>query len=169
MEEPESIYATASAFMGVEDAAVIVLKFPSGALCVIDNSLQTSYGYDVRAEVLGAHGMATLRNPLTSQVVLSTHQGHSTSPAPYSLVERYEAAHRAELQHWVEMMEGTAKPRGLTKDDCISLSRIIGTIRESHSRQLAVQQAASSAVPTDTSCKQHQCTALPCNSLSDAL
>merc|ERR1712137_1001173 len=61
-QEPESVYATASSFMGSDDTAVVVLKFPSGALCVIDNSRQTSYGYDVRAEVLGVHGMATILN-----------------------------------------------------------------------------------------------------------
>ena len=78
-EEPESVYATASSFMGVDDTAVVVLKFPSGALCVIDNSRQTSYGYDVRAEVLGVNGMATLRNPLENQVLLSTAAGHTAS------------------------------------------------------------------------------------------
>ena len=78
-EEPESVYATASSFMGSDDTAVIVLKFPSGALCIIDNSRQTSYGYDVRAEVLGSRGMATLKNPLENTVVLSTEAGHSAS------------------------------------------------------------------------------------------
>ena len=78
-EEPEKIYATASSFSGADDTAVIVMKFPCGALCVIDNSRQTTYGYDTRAEVLGENGMATLKNPHVNMVVVSTQDGHGTS------------------------------------------------------------------------------------------
>ena len=73
------MYATASSFTGVDDTAVVVMKFPSGTLCVFDNSRQTTYGYDVRAEVLGVNGMATLKNPSVSEVILSTQTGHCSS------------------------------------------------------------------------------------------
>src|SRR3990167_1726710 len=84
-EDPSSIYATASSFMGGDDTAVVVLKFPNGALCVIDNSRQTSYGYDVRMEVLGPKGMATLTNPKQSSVIYSSFHGHSIDTVFFSL------------------------------------------------------------------------------------
>jgi len=41
-EEPELIFGTASSLVpeckGVDDTCVIVLRFPSGGLCVINNS-----------------------------------------------------------------------------------------------------------------------------------
>jgi len=58
-EEPEKVWACASQLLpvfkskGIDDTAVIVLKFPSGCLCLIENSRRTTYGYDQRAEVLG--------------------------------------------------------------------------------------------------------------------
>jgi hypothetical protein len=74
------VYGTASSFLGpalYDDTAIVVLKFPSGALCVIDNSRQTTYGYDVRMEALGPKGMATLTNPPVSSVIFSAQHGHT--------------------------------------------------------------------------------------------
>ena len=63
-EKPTEIYATGSCLidpvvgqMGDVDTAVAVLRFPSGALCTIENGRRAVYGFDDRVEVFGAKGM----------------------------------------------------------------------------------------------------------------
>jgi len=143
-EEPECVYATASSFMGVDDTAVVVLKFPSGAMCIIDNSRQTSYGYDVRAEILGMNGMATLRNPLETNVLLSTAAGHSTSSAPYSFPERFAAAYKIELNHWADIMDGKSEPL-INAADCVNACKITAAAQKSRLAQLPATTPRSAA------------------------
>jgi len=147
-QEPESVYATASSFMGSDDTAVVVLKFPSGALCVIDNSRQTSYGYDVRAEVLGVHGMATIQNPLENMVLVSTADGHTSSSATYSFPERFTSAYKIELNHWVDIIEGKSKPL-VAAVDCIGACKITKAAQESRITQLPNPEPRSAAHSPD--------------------
>ena len=63
-ERPTELYATGSCLidpvvgeMGDVDTAVAVLRFPSGALCTIENGRRAAYGFDDRVEVFGAEGM----------------------------------------------------------------------------------------------------------------
>ena len=63
-ERPTEVYATGSCLidpvvgqMGDVDTAVAVLRFPSGALCTIENGRRAAYGFDDRVEVFGAKGM----------------------------------------------------------------------------------------------------------------
>ena len=61
----------------------------SGALCLIDNSRQTTYGYDVRLEVLGDKGLLSLKNPPVHSVSLYNESGLLNDVAPFSFPERY--------------------------------------------------------------------------------
>lgn len=63
-ERPAELYATGSNLidpvvgeMGDVDTAVAVLRFPSGALCTIENGRRAVYGFDDRVEIFGAKGM----------------------------------------------------------------------------------------------------------------
>jgi myo-inositol 2-dehydrogenase/D-chiro-inositol 1-dehydrogenase len=46
---------------GDVDTSMLILKMEDGALCHIDNSRHTGYGYDERIEVFGARGLAESR------------------------------------------------------------------------------------------------------------
>lgn len=63
-EDPVEIYASGSCLVDPEigkvgdiDTAMLILRMPSGALCHIDNSRRSIYGYDERVEVFGSRGM----------------------------------------------------------------------------------------------------------------
>lgn len=63
-QAPVEIYATGSVLVdpaigeaGDVDTSMLILKMPDGALCHIDNSRRTTYGYDERIEVFGSEGM----------------------------------------------------------------------------------------------------------------
>jgi myo-inositol 2-dehydrogenase/D-chiro-inositol 1-dehydrogenase len=78
-EAPIEVYATGAALIdpaigeaGDIDTSMLILKMPSGALCHIDNSRRSSYGYDERIEVFGSEGMIQSNRKPTREVALYT-------------------------------------------------------------------------------------------------
>jgi len=63
-DEPIDLYAVGAALVdpaigeaGDVDTSIVSLRMASGALCQIDSSRRTAYGYDERVEVFGSEGM----------------------------------------------------------------------------------------------------------------
>ncbi len=63
-ERPAEVFAAGSCIIdpanvpaGDVDTAVVLLRFPSGALCTIENSRRSVYGCDDRVEVFGSGGL----------------------------------------------------------------------------------------------------------------
>jgi len=103
------------AALGDFDAAVVTLRASSGAVATIVNSRHCASGYDQRLEAFGPRGSLRLENLTTTSV---RHHGASTSDVagPYLdfFLERYAAAYRLELDHFVSAVEaGTAPSPGL--------------------------------------------------------
>lgn len=78
-EGPSEVYATGSSMMdpaitevGDVDTSMLILRFANGALCCIDNSRHTGYGYDERIEVFGSQGLVESRRKATRDVSLYT-------------------------------------------------------------------------------------------------
>jgi len=107
-EEPVSVYARGSALVDPEigtagdvDTAAVILTTASGKICQISNSRRASYGYDQRIEVHGAKGMLRAENQLENTVEHADDRGFIKAPAQHFFLERYEAAYRAEMAHFV--------------------------------------------------------------------
>lgn len=108
-EEPASIYAVGAALVDPEvgrlgdvDTAAVTLTTASGKICQISNSRRASYGYDQRVEVHGSKGMLRAENILENSVEVATNNGFCKAPAKHFFLERYEAAYRAEMLHFVQ-------------------------------------------------------------------
>ncbi|MCS6827567.1 MAG: Gfo/Idh/MocA family oxidoreductase [Caldilinea sp.] len=76
-QAPVEVYATGSSMMdpaiaaaGDVDTSMLILKFADGALCHIDNSRHTGYGYDERIEVFGSQGLVESRRKPTHEVAV---------------------------------------------------------------------------------------------------
>ena len=76
-ERPIEIYVAGACLIepkfaehGDIDTAMITLRMPSGALCHLDFSHRTAYGYDERIEVFGARGKVESRAPIPVDVAL---------------------------------------------------------------------------------------------------
>ena len=91
---------------GDVDTAVVTLTTSSGAICQINNSRRSVYGYDQRVEVHGAAGMLRAGNILENTVEIATGSGFSSAPTRHFFLERYEAAYRAEMVHFVDAISG---------------------------------------------------------------
>ncbi len=105
--EPVEVYAMADALVlpdwksrGLLDSAVVALRYDSGAMATADASFQAVYGYDVRAEVFGSEGMASVGESSPINLVHHNRSG-STRPRLHWFVDVFGEAYAAELAHFV--------------------------------------------------------------------
>jgi len=128
-EDPIEVFGFASAFnpaikeLDDFDTVVVTLKFPSGAVGVINLARKAAYGYDQRIEVLGDKGMVQAMDKQPTTMVLSTEQGIQTDPYCYSFPQRYVEAYAIELDHFVDVIHGKVLPK-LSHDDARKVSII---------------------------------------------
>ena len=108
-EEPVRLHAVGSSLVDPEigkagdyDTAAVTLTTASGKICQISNSRRATYGYDQRIEVHGSKGMLRAENMLETTVEIATEAGFRRAPAQHFFLERYEAAYRAEMQHFIQ-------------------------------------------------------------------
>jgi myo-inositol 2-dehydrogenase/D-chiro-inositol 1-dehydrogenase len=80
------------------DPLLTLMEMRSGALVAIETSVNIAYGYDIRGEVIGETGVATLaeRNPL---VIKS--KGTFSGRMPVDWRERFVEAFDAEFREWI--------------------------------------------------------------------
>src|ERR1700736_4340387 len=76
-DAPVEVYAAGAVLVdpaigeaGDVDTSMLILRMRGGALCHIDNSRRTTYGYDERVEVFGSGGMVQSRLKPTREVSL---------------------------------------------------------------------------------------------------
>jgi myo-inositol 2-dehydrogenase/D-chiro-inositol 1-dehydrogenase len=135
-EDPIEVSSYASAFnpdikaLNDWDTVVVTMKFPSGALGVVDLSRKAAYGYDQRIEVLGDKGMIQSNNQQRTSNLVHTEQGIASEPNLYSFQQRYEKAYAFELDHFADVVHGTAKPR-LSHDDVRKVTLIADAAEQS--------------------------------------
>ncbi|WP_108815775.1 inositol 2-dehydrogenase [Loktanella sp. Alg231-35] len=111
-EEPVELTASASCLVdpqigqaGDFDTAVVTLKTAGGKICQISNSRRATYGYDQRIEVHGSTGMLRADNMLEHSVEVSNATGMRKAPTQPFFLERYAAAYRAEMEHFVAALK----------------------------------------------------------------
>src|SRR3954463_1809256 len=115
--EPVEVYAIADALVepdwrdrGLLDTAVVTVRFDNGAVGVAEACFEAAYGYDVRGEVLGSKGMATLGDGRRTGLVFSGAYGRTMDTA-HSDQELLAGAYVAELATFVEAVRaGTPVP-----------------------------------------------------------
>jgi myo-inositol 2-dehydrogenase/D-chiro-inositol 1-dehydrogenase len=114
--EIEEVYAAGAVLIDPEigaagdiDTALISLRLANGALCVIDNSRQTNYGYDQRFEAFGSRGNLTVDNCRPTTVTSNLEHGVFTDKPYPSFVERYREAFVGELRSFVHCVRDGAQ------------------------------------------------------------
>ena len=85
-ERPSEVFAAGSCLidsaigdLGDIDTAMVILRFPSGTLCVIENGRRSIYGVEERIEIFGAKGMLQSTPPYDDQVLRYTETGVARS------------------------------------------------------------------------------------------
>lgn len=117
--EAVEVYATADALVepawrdrGLLDTAVVTVRFDNGATGTAEACFQAAYGYDVRGEVFGSLGMATMGDGRATGMVFSGAAGRTVDTAR-SDQELLAGAYVAELAAFVEAVRtGGPSPVG---------------------------------------------------------
>jgi len=112
-EAPVEVYAAGSVLVdpaigeaGDVDTSMLILKMPGGALCHIDNSRRTAYGYDERIEVFGSEGMVqSLRKPIR-EVALYTGAKVISAGLHSTWFERLAPSFALALDSFISALEG---------------------------------------------------------------
>lgn len=115
--EPVEVYATADALVepdwrsrGLLDTAVVLVRFDNGAVGTAEACFEAAYGYDVRGEVFGSGGMATLGDGRRTGMTFSGPDGRSAETVR-SDQELFPGAYAAELAAFADAVRtGTAAP-----------------------------------------------------------
>ncbi len=120
--EAVEVYATADALAepdhrdeGLLDTALVVVTFDNGARGVAEACFEAAYGYDVRGEVFGSGGMATMGDGRRTGMVFSGASGRNVATVR-SDQELLPDAYVAELAAFVEAVR-TGGPAPVTGDD----------------------------------------------------
>ena len=110
--EITEVYSTASIFgdlplEAVEDVdtAVTILKFKNKGFATIENSRNSTYGYDQRIEVFGEKGLLSAQNKLDDSVYFANNSGfHRPKPVGF-FIERYKESYINILDSFVQCLE----------------------------------------------------------------
>ncbi len=116
-EEPTEVFATGSVLVdkrigeaGDVDTTVVLLRFASGALGIIENSRRAVYGYDQRVEAFGEKGMLQVNNPrLDTLVHLDAHGDHRARIFHF-FMDRYADSFIHEAQAFVTSLLQDEQP-----------------------------------------------------------
>jgi myo-inositol 2-dehydrogenase / D-chiro-inositol 1-dehydrogenase len=100
---------------GLLDTAVVTVRFDNGAMAVAEACFEASYGYDVRGEVLGSGGMATMGDGRRSGLTLSGPAGRLVETVRGDQ-ELFAEAYTAELAAFVDAVR-TGPPAAVTGED----------------------------------------------------
>lgn len=97
----------------LQDPQLLMLESDSGVIVTVEVFVNSQYGYDVRCEVVGERGTASLPAPSLPGV---RHDGHVGHQVPSDWRERFADAYREELQSWVHGLR-TGSPTGASAWD----------------------------------------------------
>jgi predicted dehydrogenase len=101
--------------IGDIDTAVVVLRFASGALGVIDNARGARYGYECSTEVMGTLATARIDNPHRRGLEWRT-PGVAARDLVHDFEERYPYAYAAELDAFADCVRSGTPPRVTGRD-----------------------------------------------------
>lgn len=112
-EDPVEVYAAGAVLIdpaigeaGDIDTSMLILRMPGGALCHIDNSRRSNYGYDERIEVFGSKAMVQSRRKPTREVSLYTGTKVVSDGLHPGWFERMEPSFRLALDAFITAVEG---------------------------------------------------------------
>lgn len=83
----------------LNDPLIMLLRMVGGAVVTVETSVNIAYGYDIRGEIVGETGVATLAESNT--VVVKTRGGFS-GRVPEDWRERFIRAYDVEIQEWLD-------------------------------------------------------------------
>jgi myo-inositol 2-dehydrogenase / D-chiro-inositol 1-dehydrogenase len=92
--------ATSRAPAGVSDPMLVIFETESGRIVTDEVYVRAQVGYEVRTEVVGEQGVATIG--LDQNLLVKSTDGRWGGAIAPGFVQRFGAAYELELQRWVD-------------------------------------------------------------------
>ncbi|CAL1290797.1 unnamed protein product [Larinioides sclopetarius] len=116
--------------IGDFDTVSIMMKFPSGALAVVDLCRHAVYGYDQRVEVFGSNGMLTNGDERPNELKAHTAKGTTSVPIFGAFSARYRESYQNEMEHFINVVQGIEEC-GVAGSSILAVSKIASALEES--------------------------------------
>lgn len=128
-ENPIEVFARGSCLIdkkigraGDFDTVNTILKTKTGLLCQINNSRQSSYGYDQRVEAFGSKGMISTTNLRDSNLEITLKNStNSKDNYQHFFLERYKEAFVNEIDNFVDIINRKGRPSPNFNDGLIAM------------------------------------------------
>jgi len=133
--EPVEVYAVADALaypdykdQGLQDTAVVLVRFDNGAMATAEASFNAVYGYDIRGEVFGSAGMATAGD--IRRTTMAYHGAEGVVAATWRRnIDLFHDAYTAELAAFADCVRSAATPEPGGQDARAALAIALAAIR----------------------------------------
>jgi myo-inositol 2-dehydrogenase/D-chiro-inositol 1-dehydrogenase len=133
--EAVEVYAVADALaypdykdQGLQDTAVVLVRFDNGAMATAEASFNAVYGYDIRGEVFGSAGMATAGDIRRTTMVYHGAEGVVADTWRRN-IDLFHDAYTAELAAFADCVRSGATPEPGGRDARAALAIALAAIR----------------------------------------
>jgi myo-inositol 2-dehydrogenase/D-chiro-inositol 1-dehydrogenase len=113
---------------GLEDTAVVLVRFDNGAIATAEASFNAVYGYDIRGEVFGSAGMVTAGDVRRTSMTFHGPDGLASDTWRRN-IDLFHDAYTAELAHFVDCVRTGAPPDPTGHDARAALAIALAAIR----------------------------------------
>ena len=133
--EPVEVYAVADALaypdfrdQGLQDTAVVLVRFDNGAIATTEASFNAVYGYDIRGEVFGSAGMVTAGDIRRTTMTFHGAEGVASDTWRRN-IDLFHDAYTAELAYFADCVRGGVTPEPGGRDARAALAVALAAIR----------------------------------------
>jgi myo-inositol 2-dehydrogenase/D-chiro-inositol 1-dehydrogenase len=139
--EPVEVYAVADALaypdfkaQGLQDTAVVLVRFGNGAIATAEANFNAVYGYDIRGEVFGSAGMVTAGDQRRTTMSYYGSEGVASDTWRRN-IDLFHGAYTAELAQFVDCVRTGATPGPSGGDARAALAIALAAIRSADTGQ----------------------------------
>jgi len=126
--------------IGDIDTATIVLSFTNGVQCIIQNSRQSTYGYDQRIEAFGEKGLLKANNKLENRIELWNKSALQSAKPEHFFLERYAKSYQIEAECFLAHLSGKKGNHNLIQmNDAIKATQIAIAAKQSVDMKVAIE------------------------------
>jgi myo-inositol 2-dehydrogenase / D-chiro-inositol 1-dehydrogenase len=139
--EAVEVYAVADALaypdfkdQGLQDTAVVLVRFGNGAIATAEANFNAVYGYDIRGEVFGSAGMVTAGDQRRTTMSYYGSEGVASDTWRRN-IDLFHGAYTAELAQFVDCVRTGATPGPGGGDARAALAIALAAIRSADTGQ----------------------------------
>jgi myo-inositol 2-dehydrogenase / D-chiro-inositol 1-dehydrogenase len=144
--EAVEVYAVADALAypdfrnrGLQDTAVVLVRFDNGAMATAEASFNAVYGYDIRGEVFGSAGMVTAGDIRKTTTTLYGSEGVASDTWRLN-TDLFHDAYTAELADFVRCVRTGATPASTGQDARAALAVALAAIRSVETGPVRIEE-----------------------------